>query len=71
MFQMFIYNKSGGGDGGIKTKDKMAAILPELYIKYRANLQAVHTDDPYTHTCPSEHPSWDQSQEVDKKQTKN
>lgn len=51
MFQMFIYNKSGdGGGGGIKTKDKMAAILPELYIKYRANLQAVHTDDPYTHT---------------------
>lgn len=46
MSQMFIYIKSGGGKGGgegDQHHDKMAAILPELYTKYRANLQAIHT----------------------------
>lgn len=34
-----------GGGKGNQNHDKMAAILPELYTKYRANLQAVHTED--------------------------
>lgn len=39
--------KGVGGEGG-QNQEKMAAILPELYTKYKANLQAIHTEDPHT-----------------------
>lgn len=81
---MFIYNNNNGGEGKqIITKKKMAAILPELYTKYRANLQAVHTEDPYTYLThltlstpaythtQTETKAFIHSQQVDEKQTRN